>query len=409
MGPTCVVDRKKIRCYCNCSSNGSITGKILTPILMRLDELGIVEQGIEKNGYPFYPAFIIDGHISRLSLPFLEYINKQACHWQGMLVCSYGMSKCQFHDHEIQNASFKCKLVVVKWKHVQMHCRAGFSADLCVEEIPIIVKEASDAMYANVDFAIETFCIMGYVTFTRAVLDDADILSLASQEVQQDCGKILQLSVKCQGLSANSKITRVAPNQIDLTCTGSGCLIGGPDAQSLNVASVATLNTNGTAGDKLQLLHQSKIMRDARFQANGVRSVTRKSKLEQYEKAKKLSAGVVFHSGNGELDANVYNEVIRRMEYRSDNAAKIKEKKKKKMVELNHAVDAIMAKKITLKDLVMSQLKTMCKWKKLPGDATLPTTNKALKQLYKKIIPHLMLILTTPVLKRRQVMLLMLI
>ena len=51
----------------------------------------------------------------------------------------------------------------------------------------------------------------------------------------------------------------------------------------------------------------------------------------------------------------------------------------------------------------------MCKWKKQPGDATLPTTNKALKQLYKKIIPHLMLILTTPVLKRRQVMLLMLI
>jgi hypothetical protein len=32
-----------------------------------------------------------------------------------------------------------------------------------VEEIPIILKEASDATYANVDFAIETFCIMGYV------------------------------------------------------------------------------------------------------------------------------------------------------------------------------------------------------------------------------------------------------
>jgi len=38
----------------------------------------------------------------------------------------------------------------------------------------------------------------------------------------------------------------------------------------------------------------------------------------------------------------------------------------------------------TLKDLVVSQLKTMCKWKKQPGDATLSTTKKALKQLYKK-------------------------
>ena len=70
-----------------------------------------------------------------------------------------------------------------------MHRRAGFPADLCVEEIPIIVKEASDATYANVDFAIETFRIMGYLPFTRTVLDDANILSSASQEVQQERGK----------------------------------------------------------------------------------------------------------------------------------------------------------------------------------------------------------------------------
>ena len=188
-------------------------------------------------------------------------------------------------------------------------------------------------------------------------------------------------------------------------------MIGGPDAQSLIFASAATLNTNGTAGDILQLLHQSKVMRDTRFQGNEVRSLTRESKLERYEKAKKLTAGVVFHSGNGELDADVYNEVIRRMEYRSDNAAKIEEKKKKKMIELKRAVDAIRAKKLTLKDLVVSQLKTMCKWKKQPGDATLPTTKKALKQLYKKTMhnpsPHV-----SPynsMLKRRLVMLLTLI
>jgi hypothetical protein len=120
---------------------------------------------------------------------FLEYINKQAHRWRGMLVCPYGTTKCQFHNHEIQNAGFKCKLVDVKRKHVRMHCKAGFPVDLwCVEEIPIIVKEASDATYANVDFAIKTFRTMGYEPFTRAVLDDANILSLASSEVQQERG-----------------------------------------------------------------------------------------------------------------------------------------------------------------------------------------------------------------------------
>ncbi len=92
------------------------------------------------------------------------------------------------------------------------------------------------------------------------------------------------------------------------------------------------------------------------------------------------------------LDDDVYTEVVQRTEYRLDNATKIGEKKKKKMIELKHAVDAIRVKKFTLKDLVVSQLKTMCKWKKQPGDATLPATKKALKQLYKKMMhnpsPH---------------------
>ena len=68
---------------------------------------------------------------------------------------------------------------------MRMHCNAGFPADLCVEEILIIVKEASDATYANVDFAIKIFCTMGYEPFTCAVLDDTDILSLASPEVEK--------------------------------------------------------------------------------------------------------------------------------------------------------------------------------------------------------------------------------
>jgi hypothetical protein len=48
--------------------------------------------------------------------------------------------------------------------------------------------------------------------------------------------------------------------------------------------------------------------------------------------------------GNGELDANVYAEVMQRVEYCLDYAAKIREKKKMMMIELKHAVDVIRAK-----------------------------------------------------------------
>jgi hypothetical protein len=85
-----------------------------------------------------------------------------------------------------------------------------------------MVNEALDAMHTNVDLAIKTFCIMGYEPFTHTVLDDTDILSSASPEVQLERRNILQLHVKRQGLSVNSKITHVSPNQINLTCMGSG-------------------------------------------------------------------------------------------------------------------------------------------------------------------------------------------
>ncbi len=55
-------------------------------------------------------------------------------------------------------------------------------ADLFVGEIPVMVKDVSDEMYANVDNALTLtlFQLLWYVPFTCEVLDDADILSLES-------------------------------------------------------------------------------------------------------------------------------------------------------------------------------------------------------------------------------------
>jgi hypothetical protein len=51
----------------------------------------------------------------------------------------------------------------------------------------------------------------------------------------------------------------------------------------------------------------------------------------------------------------------------------------------------------------MSQLKTIGKWKKQPGDATLPTTKTALKQLLKKVMNNLLVCTTPRPTKRQQV------
>ena len=107
MGPTCTVDGKEIPCYCDCSLNGSMISGILRQILEKLDKEGVVKHGTNEDGTIYYPALIIDGHISRMGLTFLKYINNDAHRWCGMLVCPYGTSKTQFHDHEKQNGSFR--------------------------------------------------------------------------------------------------------------------------------------------------------------------------------------------------------------------------------------------------------------------------------------------------------------
>ena len=179
MGPFCIVNGKKIPCYCDCSPNGSMTSPILGRCLRKIDKAGAVERGVDENGIKFYPCCFLDGHISRMGLSFLRYVNNPATKWGTALVCPYGTQKTQFHDDEIQNGSFKCKLVECKKQRVNKKREHGLRADLEPEEIPIIVKEASDATYANREFALKTLSKLGFFPFTRAVLDDPEILSSA--------------------------------------------------------------------------------------------------------------------------------------------------------------------------------------------------------------------------------------
>ena len=97
---------------------------------------------------------------------------------------------------------------------------------------------ATDATYAQVGYAKDTLRVMGYSPFTRAVLDDPEILSSASEEIQQERADILKKRMEKQKLSATSRYIRVAPTQIDLTTNGSGRLIGGPNANNEIAAAV---------------------------------------------------------------------------------------------------------------------------------------------------------------------------
>jgi hypothetical protein len=70
-GPKCGFRGKEIPCYVMLSPKDIITSEILTDILKSIDSLDVFPRNV---GEPT-PFLLIDGHGSRLEVPFLSYIN----------------------------------------------------------------------------------------------------------------------------------------------------------------------------------------------------------------------------------------------------------------------------------------------------------------------------------------------
>jgi hypothetical protein len=73
-GPTCLFRGKNVPCLPLSSPSGSITGELLVAILSYLDSLKIYER---QEGDPV-PFLVVDGHDSRLSPVFVDYITNPA-------------------------------------------------------------------------------------------------------------------------------------------------------------------------------------------------------------------------------------------------------------------------------------------------------------------------------------------
>ena len=77
----------------------------------------------------------------------------------------------------------------------------------------MIAKRASGETHVNKEYTQKTLRILGYVPFTRAVMDDPDILSSALEEVQAERGKywlcagIARVFLKAPHLSSVLRLT----------------------------------------------------------------------------------------------------------------------------------------------------------------------------------------------------------
>ena len=179
----------------------------------------------------------------------------------------------------------------------------------------------------------------------------------------------------------NSDINaRIPSNQWNLLETGSGLLAGGSDAADQLARAAESVNLGGgTARDILTRMHQSQKKNDGRNKhmaedaAVGNR-ISPEELKKRYAEAKRLTSGVAFGVGNGELGTQVRDEVIRRNKIRKEKEVAAVAKKGQKLRALCDAVRTIQRdmKKKNFK-WTNAKLTIMCRWKRQPGDKKLPT------------------------------------
>ena len=121
-GPKCTYRGIEVPCMVACSESGSISSEILVQFLTQMDQLNLFprDDGLK-------PFLLLDGHGSRLELPFLTYVNDENHPWVVCIGVPYGTSYWQVGDSSEQNGSYKMAIAKAKKELVLKKQRQCFS------------------------------------------------------------------------------------------------------------------------------------------------------------------------------------------------------------------------------------------------------------------------------------------
>ena len=120
-GPKCYFQGKEVPAFICCSPKGGITSELLKEILERMDSFDLFPR-IPGGPLPF---LLLDGHGSRLQLPFLLYTNDQGHPWIVCLGLPNGTALWQVGDAAEQNVCWKMAITKFKRDLVLFKMRMG--------------------------------------------------------------------------------------------------------------------------------------------------------------------------------------------------------------------------------------------------------------------------------------------
>ena len=307
-GPTCVFQGKDIPCLVRFTQSGSITSEVLVDILATLDKLDVMNRvGGERR-----PFLLLDGHGSRLELPFLSYINDEAHPWAVCIGVPYGTALWQVGDSSEQNGSYMMALGEYKEKLIAEKDKLDMPLTISPHEIIPMVNYAWSHSFARCIKNKKAISERGWNPLNRVLLTDPSIRStMTAQEKEQESfphyvappppsDEIAALPAIIPHISSTSNVPPT-----------SNAIV--PYAPSTAIATIPTpvepLNFgNGKAASVLDSLVQHNDLMEARERMK-IRRATGRNLREELMEGKRITAGRCFKAGTCRLGQTVFDVV----------------------------------------------------------------------------------------------------
>jgi hypothetical protein len=314
-GPTCNFRGKKIPYLPLSSPSGSITGELLVAILSYIDFLEIYER---VPGGPV-PFLLVDGHDSRLSPVFVDYITNPDHPWQVNLGIPYATSYWQVGDSSEQNGYFKMLLNLAKRRLVSFKLKHNIPICLTGEDIVPLINAAWDKSFGNVKTNKKAIAVRGWNPLNKNLLLHKEICSgTNSSETLESTNTIDETDTNTERV-ADTNTERVAETNSETT----------DFIRNLPELLSSALGVSGDTFGKIvqHVLINGGIERNKENLARG------ENIQDNLQNAKRLTSGVMVKHGVHEVNNPTVQMLIKDNRDRANFAEKKSLKKKRKSMQ----------------------------------------------------------------------------
>jgi hypothetical protein len=172
-GPKCIYNGKVLPYFrsVGCSTNASITSEILAGMIASIDKQNVFDRSTWK-----LPVLLLDGHQSRMKLPFLEYVNNPEHKWMVCLGVPYGTHLWQVADAPELNGCFKINLW--KAKRAYLKYRALDDQRFVMTDIIPLINMAWQGLFTRADRARKAILQRGWGPMNYCLLDHLKLIKL---------------------------------------------------------------------------------------------------------------------------------------------------------------------------------------------------------------------------------------